>query len=463
MEKKFEHPILGTALERVFVGVNVDRALDEALSKARKRKLLADFEHDGESLTVKRRWVEGKDAREVFRDLSPDDRDRNSVELFRFLGEEGRQVDHGAIHPGNVIFGSGGFELVDAVANHARLGLVPSAEAALTYPIWLWGSTIPKGMKPAIWDELNLLRMVAFLASDPETWEEARAAGEVMDLCRDWVAKAVRFLDPDDPLRRAITRAEAELDQLPVEAASEEPASSEDLAKAPTDAVEAVPPPAEQPRADSAASPPPEASPDQRPAPRPEPTMAESEPQAEQPQPPVDETPVADQPSVAESEADASVEPETPPVEPPEPAVAPTETPPAVVRDHDMTIIDELLVAVQQEGKGDRMLRSQSEGQVRQRALERGIGEASCNELLPFRLCKLRFRTEDELTEQARWFLENGVRGPNRFRTSAYHNAIRAFTHWHVDPVEAERRVRELLRNLKPMTEGKKGIDGARR
>lgn len=173
---------------RTFPGVRIDSRLERQLERVKVQGYLLDFRSNAEGLTVVRpQEVEGKDLRtlDVFVGGTPDERLSASRYLFSLLLEKLDNLDHGALHPGNVLQVEGSFKFLDPIANAAYLGVLPE-ESAATYGVWLWTFRMPAGWKVKDWDLICLLRMVVLLAQGPP-WDVPRSLPEVVDLCRRWV------------------------------------------------------------------------------------------------------------------------------------------------------------------------------------------------------------------------------------------------------------------------------------
>jgi len=236
--KKVESPPHGTLYERRFTDVQARPTLRDLLNTAREEGFLVDYRFANDGLTVRRRWLEGPTLDGMFQRIPADDRIRFSAEAFAKLLRQldslrAAGLEHGAIHPGNVIIARG-VQLIDVVSNASRLGA--STEDSRFYPVWMWGPTAPDGRGWGRWDRVSLLRMCAMLALGPDSWHDWWSADEMIVACERWVADARKLFvaDAEAAVRMetslALARRLVDEGELPVAPPGEERASDEDPA-----------------------------------------------------------------------------------------------------------------------------------------------------------------------------------------------------------------------------------------
>lgn len=236
MGKKVDRPPHGTLYERRFTDVQARPTLRELLNTARDEGYLLDYRFDGDGLSVRRRWTEGPTLDAMFQRIPAGERTRFSAEAFAKLlrlldALRTAGLEHGAIHPGNVVI-TRGVQLIDVVSNASRLGSSPGDSRF--YPIWMWGPTAPDGRGWGRWDRVSLLRMCTMLALGPDAWHNWWTAEEMIEACQRWVAEARKLFvaDAEAAVRMetslALARRLVEGQLLPAVAPREDGSAAED-------------------------------------------------------------------------------------------------------------------------------------------------------------------------------------------------------------------------------------------
>lgn len=181
----------GNCEKRRFLSISAEPPLVERLEQAKRLGDITSYAFTADALTVCRPWIAGNDALEEFSRLKAVERITYSYPLFRTVAKIlANGVEHGALHPGNVLLHpGGGFKLVDGYFNKVLLNPrgVPKDD------IWLWGPCIPAGWTIADWDAVSLLRTAALLSAVDTSRPPRRSNEEVKGLCRKWAEEATRY------------------------------------------------------------------------------------------------------------------------------------------------------------------------------------------------------------------------------------------------------------------------------
>lgn len=180
----------GADRKREFRWVAAEPFLVERLDRAKGSGAITSYAFSDDVLTVWRPWIAGNDALEEFSRLKGVDRITFSHLLFRNVAKIlAGGVEHGALHPGNVLLQpGGGFKLVDGYFNKVLL----NPREVPKDGIWLWGPCIPAGWTIADWDAVSLLRTAALLSKVDTSQPPRRSDEEVKLLCRQWADGATR-------------------------------------------------------------------------------------------------------------------------------------------------------------------------------------------------------------------------------------------------------------------------------
>ena len=182
-----QHAEYGDVNERAFPLAKLDDRLRAWLEKFKTRKIICDYRIDDDALVLWRPCHGNETADRFFRDrVGSTERMTYSGALFRRVCEKLEAMDsgHGALHPGNIIVPPGRVDLVDALFNSVLL-----SPNLVSYSIWLWRRSLPKGWTLEDWDLVSLLRTAALLSREPASWLEPLSREKAAEICRDWAEK----------------------------------------------------------------------------------------------------------------------------------------------------------------------------------------------------------------------------------------------------------------------------------
>ena len=199
MGRKVEGTPHWTLYERRFERVTARPTLRGLLTAAREHQHLLDYSFEDGGLIIRRGWVDGLTLDEMFRRIPAADRARFSAEAFAKLLRQldalrAAGLEHGAVHPGNVII-SRGVQLIDVIANSSRLGVDPGDDGY--YPIWTWAPTAPGRRGWGRWDRISLLRTCSMLALGEEAWHAKWTAPDMLEACARWVKDTRPLFEAD--------------------------------------------------------------------------------------------------------------------------------------------------------------------------------------------------------------------------------------------------------------------------
>ena len=219
MGRTIHHPEHGLVYERAFKLGRPSAESEEVLAHALRERLILSYQMAGDQVVVQRPYVEAQSLLTLFEHAVPVDRERFAVDTFRraldFLDRlEANDCFHGAPHPGNMLLGAEGLQLVDAMCNAIALGCPASPEAEARYAIWMWSQTRSPEMQPGVWDFLNLVRVCSLLASGPDAWKTPRPRWEVIKDVRRWSDIAMQALAPGTDASRRLAELMDSLDSL---------------------------------------------------------------------------------------------------------------------------------------------------------------------------------------------------------------------------------------------------------
>ena len=185
---------MGDDFKRRFQDIELSPTVMDSLTRAHALGKLSSFRIDGNTVEVKRPFVEGSTvdtAIKSFSDPLDFSRDLFAAVLHKLEPLHRKDIGHGAIHPGNVLVGpEPRIELVDVVANQAYLG-VRNVSGAHPYTIWLWATAVPPTLTLREWDLICLVRMCALLV---EGFEKAQDG--TLDACLEWAEKTRQIQPP---------------------------------------------------------------------------------------------------------------------------------------------------------------------------------------------------------------------------------------------------------------------------
>lgn len=413
--RRLEDGTLGPVYERSFTGFPRDAEVEAALESATRVGALVEFRIEGAALVTRRRWFESTPLDQLFRDADDAERRRNSRTVFsRLVQELGRLasagLNHGGVHPGNVLIAGGGLQLVDAVANSTRLGFGVGRPPQG----WLWGVGRPEGVNWHDWDRANLLRMATLLGLPAQQDGRAEGPTSVLDRCRAWAVGALEALPTGSDMGQAIEQALVAA-ELIVGTLAAPPRSPVDLAKRDVFAPSLPPSPGpvvltktpERPTAPERVAPP---------APVPAPAL------------------VAAPAPVASPERSAA------PAAPDAGAPAGGES--------ESAVVEALAEGTFRGTSGLRMLHTHLEEQLMRIADARGVPPTRTRALLAHWLRRRSCVREEELVEAARLSVRAGTHFQVWVPRNVLMNAQRAFTQYGVAAHDAEVRVAAVLQEL---------------
>ena len=350
-----------------------------------------------------RSWLEGAELKTTFAGAPPAQCQSYSVMLFQSVLEKLRDLHaagygHGALHPGNLLLGNNGIEVLDCVGNSLRLAAVGPDQAEV-YERWLWGKAIPRGFSAQAWDRICLLRVCALLAQGERAWNGAVTTEEAIEVTRAWCGEVTSDLTAGSSLGPLIESVQTRLDEV----AAPPP-------KPPPPPARPTPPPPPPVVIEKKAE---EAPPPPRPAPPQRPTLA----------PPRRPTP-----------------PRPPPRTPAPPAPPPPPTPGEIVA----TLLGQV-----EPMEHSRMLSRENEELVINQAKRKGVLEAMVPTLIKVWLTRKDWRLQTDLQERAASFLRRATYADTSWvRKTGVHNALRVYTSCEVEMGRAEQLVADLLRDL---------------
>ena len=483
MGRKLDHPEHGVLYERQFAPVQLDQPLQHALEQARKSGHLVEYGGEPGQVLVQRRWREGKTLDEYFREMSVSERKKNAVDVYKALTEQLRQLhkelEHGAVHPGNVILDQG-LVLVDAVSNSAHMGIPPSHGAQ--YMTWLWRNTPPPSWSWHQWDQVCLLRMCTLLAQEPDRWHGNWSMQDMLQACSSWVAEATELLTPGSDVATQMHEALGQAQGLPNEpdpvqqpaAAPAFPPQVEHPQSTPLQYASTVMAPAspyaQQQQSSQFPDTIPEPQPPQHTMPPQYPQQAPMPPQYPQQQqqmPPQHQPPPQQQPpQYAQPIAGQTQYPQGTPIQPV--PTGPQQYPPAQPApgqypqvpqsggyppaqeaapdpdEQNAEMIRNMLSQVRTMG-GANILEATDEQQILTVCAEKGIANEMTQSVINVWLKRNRVARANDLSVKAEQQITRGVQHGKWVKESALRNATRTYTNQKLSEAKAAEKIRRLL------------------
>jgi hypothetical protein len=183
-------------IERFFPGVVQTRGSLQLAARAKADGEAERFAFAADGLRIWRDTMPGQDMRTVFTGLAGPARVEAARDLFQRalplldpLHDLGRE--HGAVHPGNILFGPDGLRLLDVELNRAALfhfgaGPIPAQPGQVDYRTWMFSPRRPRDIPGKTWDMAHLVFTCALLERGPGGWTAPLRAERMIAAVERW-------------------------------------------------------------------------------------------------------------------------------------------------------------------------------------------------------------------------------------------------------------------------------------